>query len=322
MTRCFALLQTDPIMFNSSSSAEAFKKLYDVVVRLRSPEGCPWDLEQTPLSLRGDLIEETYECIEAIDEGNPGHIKEELGDIFLLAAMIAYMHEQKGLFSVAGVLEGIAEKLVRRHPHVFGPSSGETSFVGEQKAQTAEAAGESNGGGPALSSSQVLQNWAKIKVEQEGRKPKDSVLDEVSRGLPPLDRAWKLQKKAAKAGFDWPDAAGVIAKIREELEEVEAAIAEESAAASAAPETPADRSAANFTGTKGASPLEGELGDLLFSVINLCRFFNIEPSIALQQTNIKFTERFKYVEKRMKESGQEMNAQNLAVMDRYWNEAK
>ena len=263
----------------SLKEADAFKKLYEVVVRLRAPNGCPWDKEQTPLSLRSDLIEETYECIEAIDEQDPSHIKEELGDIFLLATMIAYMHEQEGLFSVAGALEGISEKLIRRHPHVFG-EKGET----------------------ALSSSEVLKNWAKIKVEQEGRKPKDSILDEVHRGLPPLDRAWKLQKKAAKAGFDWPDVAGVIAKVKEELEEVETAIA--------------------GTTDKGDEALEGELGDLLFSVVNLCRFFDIEPSVALQRTNIKFTERFKYVEQRMKENGLEMNADNLAVMDQYWGASK
>ena len=267
---------------------EAFQRFFDVVVRLRSPGGCPWDLEQTPLSLRGDLIEETYECIEAIDENDPAHVKEELGDIFLLVAMIAYMHEQEGFFSAADMLDAISEKLIRRHPHVFNEES------------------------PALSTGEVLQNWARIKVEQEGRKPKDSILDEVHRGLPPLDKACKLQKKAAKAGFDWPDSAGVIAKIREELGEVEAAI---SAGASAMPR-------AAPAGKQNDSALEDELGDLLFSVINLCRFHKIEPSLALQKTNKKFTERFKHVEKRMKENGQEMKIGNLEVMDKYWEEAK
>ena len=282
------------------SNESAFKKFYDVVVRLRAPGGCPWDREQTPVSLRGDLIEETYECIEAIDEQNPDHIKEELGDIFLLVTMIAYMHEQEGIFSVAGTLEGISEKLIRRHPHVFA------------KTEAADVTGSRE-----LTSAEVLQNWAKIKVEQEGRKPRDSILDEVHRGLPPLDRAWKLQKKAAKAGFDWPDAAGVMDKINEEMEEVKSAIAAVKAAGSS-PES-------GNVGTDGKSAgaaLEGELGDLLFSVVNLCRFFDIEPSVALQRTNVKFTERFKYVEKSMKENGLEMNARNLAVMDTYWNAAK
>jgi tetrapyrrole methylase family protein/MazG family protein len=130
-------------------------------------------LEQTPLTLRGDLIEETYECVEAIDEQDPRHVKEELGDLFLLVTMLSYMHEQEGFFTVAEVLQELSEKLIRRHPHVFAEDSDE-----------AKANLSSN-----LSSKEVLQNWAKIKVEQEGRKPKDSLLDEVSRGLPPLDRA-------------------------------------------------------------------------------------------------------------------------------------
>ena len=267
---------------------EAFKKLYETVVRLRAPEGCSWDRAQTPLTLRSDLIEETYECVEAIGEEEPLHIKEELGDIFLLATMLAYMYEQEGSFSVADTLSGISEKLIRRHPHVFDKSAGPE---------------------PVLTPEEILVNWAKIKVEQEGREPKDSILDEVSRGLPPLERAWKLQKKAAKVGFDWPDTAGVINKIKEELSEVEAAVE-------------AAKSAKGDDGKQRAMALEAELGDLLFSVVNLCRFFDIEPSAALQRTNTKFTGRFKHVEKRVKENGKEMSAKNLAVMDKYWNEAK
>jgi tetrapyrrole methylase family protein/MazG family protein len=255
---------------------EAFKELYDIVVRLRSPGGCPWDIEQTPSSLRGALVEETYECLEAIDENNPSHIMEELGDLFLLATMISFMHEQEGKFSVADVLTNVGKKLIRRHPHVFG----------EVKVKD---------------SAEVLNNWAVIKVEQEGRKPKDSILDEVSGGLPPMDRAFKLQKKAAKAGFDWPDKEGVIEKINEELDEV--CVASNAAASSAA-------------------EIEEELGDLLFSVINLCRFLKIEPSVALNHTNSKFVYRFKHVEKKMKETGQEMKKENLDIMDKYWNEAK
>ena len=256
--------------------SEAFGRLCEIVARLRGPGGCPWDREQNPFSLRGDLTEETYECIEAINEKDPVHIREELGDLFLLVTMLSYMHEEAGLFSVADVLETISQKLIRRHPHVFAQA-------------------------PVSSPDEALRNWTRIKVEQEGRKPKDSILDEVQRGLPPLDHAHKLQKKAAAAGFNWPDAAGVIAKIREELAEAEAAIAE----------TKTDTSA-----------VEEEFGDLLFSVVNLCRFFGIEPSLALQRTNTKFTERFKYVERQMKENGLEMKAENLAVMDKYWNEAK
>ncbi|MCL1958241.1 MAG: nucleoside triphosphate pyrophosphohydrolase [Spirochaetes bacterium] len=253
------------------TAQEAFKELYDIVVRLRGPGGCPWDIEQTPSSLRGALVEETYECLEAIDENDPAHITEELGDLFLLATMISYMHEQEGKFSVADALSNVGKKLIRRHPHVFG----------EVKVKD---------------SAEVLNNWADIKVKQEGRKPKDSVLDEVSGGLPPMERSFKLQKKAAKAGFDWPDIEGVMEKIKEELNEVCAA--------------------------KNETETEEELGDLLFSVINLCRYLKIEPSAALNRTNNKFIERFKYVEKKMKETGQEMKKENLNIMDKYWNEAK
>jgi tetrapyrrole methylase family protein/MazG family protein len=272
---------------------DAFKALYDTVIRLRAPDGCPWDKEQTPASLRGDLIEETYECVEAIDEKDPAHIREELGDLFLLVTMLSYMHEQEGLFSVSDALQTVTEKLVRRHPHVFGDTSGRRPAVRD--------------------SAEVLDNWARIKVEQEGRKPKDSILDEVSQALPPLDRAYKLQKKAAKAGFDWPDLTGVIKKIEEELGEVEAAIAARDAA-------PALNAAPQESSLQEA--IEGELGDLLFSAVNLCRYLKIEPSVALQRTNTKFVKRFKHVEQEMKKAGHEMKQENLPLMDRFWEEAK
>jgi tetrapyrrole methylase family protein/MazG family protein len=266
----------------------AFAALYDTVVRLRAPDGCPWDREQTPESLRGDLIEETYECVEAIDEKDPAHVREELGDLFLLATMLSYLYEQEGLFSVEDTLRGIVKKLIRRHPHVFGESREESE---------------------PLSSADVLRNWAKIKVEQEGRKPKDGLLDGVSRALPPLDRAHRLQKKAAKAGFDWPDIGGVLDKLEEELEETRVAIAALEAAQGRATEAPREA-------------LEGELGDLLFSVTNLCRFLKVDPSVALQGANAKFVKRFSHVEKRMRETGREMSAGNLKAMDAFWEEAK
>jgi tetrapyrrole methylase family protein/MazG family protein len=262
------------------SIAEAFTALYRVIVRLRAPGGCPWDREQTPASLRGDLIEETYEAVEAIDEKDPEHIREELGDLFLLVTMLSYMHQQEGLFSVAGVLTGVSEKLIRRHPHVFGDLK-------------------------VRDSAEVLDNWARIKVEQEGRKPKDSILDEVSSSLAPLERAYKLQKKAARAGFDWPDLEGVMDKLREELGEASEAAAR--------------------GGEGGEAPreeLEEELGDLLFSAVNLCRFLNVDPALALRRTNAKFVKRFKHVEKRMKETNQPMKGEHLALMDKFWEEAK
>jgi len=251
--------------------SDSFKALYDTIVKLRSPEGCKWDREQSPSSLRGALVEETYECLEAIDENNSEHIAEELGDLFLLAVMISYMHEQEGKFSVADVLQKINEKLIRRHPHVFGDVK-------------------------VKDSAEILNNWAKIKIEQEGRKPKDSIMDEVSAAIPPMDRAYVLQKKASKVGFDWQTREGVVEKINEELDEV--------------------------CDASGDAAVEEELGDLLFSVINLCRYLKVEPSVALRRTNSKFTERFKYVEKKMKETGKEMHQDNLEIMDKYWEEAK
>ncbi|MCL2411661.1 MAG: nucleoside triphosphate pyrophosphohydrolase [Treponema sp.] len=253
------------------TTSEAFKALYDTIAKLRSPEGCKWDREQTPSSIRGNLIEETYECIEAIDENDPAHITEELGDIYLVATMMAYMYEQEGKLTVTDALTKVNEKLIRRHPHVFGDIK-------------------------VKDSAEILDNWAAIKI-QEGRKPKDSILDEVSSGFPPMDRSYALQKKAAKVGFDWNDTGGVIAKIHEELDEVQEAV-------------------------KSGSQIEEELGDLLFSVINLCRFVKVDPSVALHQTNTKFIKRFKYVETKMKETNNTMTKENLDIMEGFWNEAK
>ncbi|MDR1046147.1 MAG: MazG family protein, partial [Treponema sp.] len=209
------------------------------------------------------------------------------GDLFLLVTMLSYMHEQENSFTVAEVLDNLREKLIRRHPHVFGEAKAQNS------AEVASA---------EITSEEVLRNWARIKVEQEGRRPKDSILDEVSKGLPPMDRSYKLQKKAAKAGFDFLELKGVYAKIREELEEVEKEL--------------------EHGETHAEAEKEAELGDLLFSVVNLCRYVKIEPSVALQRSNNKFTERFKHVEKRMKEAGMEMKQENLALMDKFWDEAK
>ena len=261
---------------------EAFLALYDTIVKLRSPDGCKWDREQTPSTLRGALVEETYECIEAINENDPAHICEELGDLFLLSTMIGYMHEQEGVFSVADALAKVNEKLIRRHPHVFADVK-------------------------VKDTSEILNNWSAIKIEKEGRRPKDSILDDVSSGVPPMDRSYALQKKAAKTGFDWPDAEGVIAKIMEELDEVLAVV---------------NKKMPDEDKTLNCQEIENELGDLLFAVINLCRFFKTDPSVALHRTNIKFADRFKYVEKKMKESDNEMKKENLNIMDKFLEEAK
>jgi tetrapyrrole methylase family protein/MazG family protein len=263
---------------DSAASATAFGRLYSIVARLRAPDGCPWDREQTPPSLRGSIVEEAYELVEAIDEGDAPHVAEEAGDLFLLATMVCYMFEQRGAFSVADSLAGIGAKLVRRHPHVFGDAVAETPDA-------------------------VLRQWDEIKEKVEGRRRKDSLLDAVSRALPPLERAFKLQKKASKAGFDWMRASEVWAKAREELAE-------------------AERACEAATADGGRAALEEELGDLLFSAVNLSRFLGVDPAIALHAANEKFSRRFRRVEKRMAESGTPMSAENMDIMDGFWNEAK
>jgi tetrapyrrole methylase family protein/MazG family protein len=262
-------------------AAAAYGRLYSIVARLRAPDGCPWDREQTPKSLRGSVVEEAYELVEAIDEEDAAHVAEEAGDLFLLATMIPYMHEEAGEFSVADVLNGIGDKLVRRHPHVFGDASADTP-------------------------DEVLKQWNEIKEKVEGRRRKDSLLDEVSRALPPLERAFKLQKKAAKVGFNWTEAAAVWAKAREELEEARQACEAIGGGAQGG----------------GREALEEELGDLLFSAVNLARFLEVDPGLALHAANEKFSRRFRHVEKRMAESGAELAAANMAEMDAFWDEAK
>ena len=267
-------LEKTTIEAAAKAAADSFATLFTVVARLRAPDGCAWDREQSPASIRNNIIEEAYELVEAISEKDPVHIREEAGDLFMLATMTAYMYEQLGSFSVAESLDSVSEKLVRRHPHVFA----------EADADTPDA---------------IVAQWNLIKEQKEGRRKRDSILDDVARHLPPLERAYKLQKKAAKAGFDWTHEDGVWDKIEEELKEAREA-----------------------TARLQGDELEEELGDLLFSVINLARFKGIDPALALQRCNEKFSHRFRHVEKRMKEEGLTLSAEQLERMDRFWNEAK
>lgn len=182
-------------MTNENTIKDSYLRLYQILHTLRSPEGCPWDRKQTPHSLRGDLLEETYECIEAIDDKDIDHIKEELGDILLVTTMIGVMHEEEHLFNMSHVLNDVSDKLVRRHPHVFGESQ-------------------------AKDADQVLEQWDQIKENQEGRKTK-TVFDSIPKNLPPLERALKIQKKVSRQGFDWDSPLGNLEKIKEELLEWE-----------------------------------------------------------------------------------------------------
>lgn len=277
--------------------AAAFVRFYEVLARLRAPDGCPWDREQTPLTMRSDLIEETFEAVEAISEEDAPHVREELGDVMLNACMIACMHEMDGKFSMNELLTEVSDKLVRRHPHVFANSEGQSQAEGKAK-----------------NSDEVLKQWDKIKQNVEGRGGK-SVLDEVSIGLPPLVRAAKLQKKAAKKGFDWQNMDDVYAKVDEEFAEVKQAAACCPPPAS----SPKDESAENV---EKRLHLEEEIGDLLFSVVNVARKLKIDPAVALSRTNQKFCRRFAYVEEQMAAKNIPMDAEHLPQMDDFWNEAK
>jgi len=252
-----------------------FNKLRAVIAELRGPNGCPWDLKQTHESLKEYLIEESYEVIEAIQEQDIDHLVEELGDVLLQVLLHAQIGEDDGYFSIDDVIEGLSSKMVRRHPHVFG----------DKTAETAE---------------DVVRNWQEIKQEEEGKPNTFSLLDEVGLSLPTIIRAYELQKKAAKVGFDWPDVSGAWEKVKEEIIEFEDEIAK-------------DRSSEKTV---------KEFGDLLFALVNVARFYDINPDEALFMTNQKFIHHFHYIEEKVKESGKPFREFNLEELDRFWNEAK
>lgn len=286
-----------------NTAEKAFNRLYNVVKILRCPEGCPWDKEQTPLSMRRDLIEETFEAVDAITQEDSFHAKEELGDVMLNATMISYMYEQKGDFSVAEVLNELAEKLIRRHPHVFPESEGSVC------ANT-----------PVNNGEQVLNQWDRIKENLEGRKT-ECILDEVPQGFPPLLKAYKMQKKAAKKGFDWDNVEDVKAKITEELAEVEEARLKVNELLKNQ-DVHVFEMKSSKEADEAQKELEGEIGDLLFAVVNYARHLGVDPETALNATNTKFHKRFSYVQKKMEENEIPMIQENLSKMDEFWNEAK
>lgn len=286
-----------------NTAEKAFNRLYNVVKILRCPKGCPWDKEQTPLSMRRDLIEETFEAVDAITQEDSFHAKEELGDVMLNATMISYMYEQKGDFSVAEVLNDLAEKLIRRHPHVFPESEGSVC------ANT-----------PVKNGEQVLNQWDRIKENLEGRKT-ECILDEVPQGFPPLLKAYKMQKKAAKKGFDWDNVEDVKAKITEELAEVEEARLKVNELLKNQ-DVHVFEMKSSKEADEAQKELEGEIGDLLFAVVNYARHLGVDPETALNATNTKFHKRFSYVQKKMEENEIPMIQENLSKMDEFWNEAK
>ncbi len=268
-----------PASEDESLRIRSFQRLHEIVSILRSPGGCPWDREQTHESIRKNLIEETYEVLETIDDDDPDHMREELGDLLLQIMLHSQMEEETGAFTVYDVIQELNEKLIYRHPHVFGNLS----------AEDAEAA---------------LNNWEAMKAEEKKRKgiepERQSAISGVPRDLPALMKAYKLQKKAAKAGFDWEDIDGVWSKLEEEIRELKEAIAQK----------------------QDPESQELELGDVLFSVVNAARYIGADPEQALTRTIRKFTSRFHYVEERLRELGKTPGDSTLAEMDVLWDEAK
>ena len=246
--------------------------LEKIVTILRAPGGCPWDGEQTHESLRRGLMEESCEVIEAINEQNPEHLKEELGDVLLQVVFHADIEREAGRFDLEAVADGVSKKLIFRHPHVFGDVE-------------------------VADSAEVLVNWDQLKRQEKSQDTYTDTLTAVAKSLPALWRAEKVQKKAKKAGFDWPDASGAVDKLSEELGELKEAIEQ---------------------GTNVAE----ELGDLLFSIVNVSRFLKTDPEEALNAATEKFISRFAKVEEMALSQGKDMAQMPLEDLDKLWEQAK
>ena len=259
-------------------------RLLDIMRRLRAPDGCPWDREQTLASLRPFVLEETYEVLEAIEHGTPADLREELGDFIFEAVFLSQISEEKGDFSMGDAIDTICDKLVRRHPHVF--------------AREADA--------PALTSGQVIEKWETLKAREraaEGRAAKvKTTLSGVPKTLPALLRAYEISARAAAVGFDWVGAADVLDKIDEEVRELRAEVT------------------AGATGD--LSRAEEEMGDLLFSIAQLSRRLGIEPETALRKADDKFTRRFGRLEQSVLDSGKSMKDMTLDELDAEWQRLK
>lgn len=255
-----------------SAMSMPFKKFVDIVAKLRGENGCPWDKEQTRDSLKPFLLEETYETLEALDEGDPEKIKEELGDLLFQIVLHCRVAEEKKEFSINDVIEKISAKMINRHPHVF-------SNVKYQ------------------SRAEHYKHWEAEK-KREGKK-RQSVLEGVPKELPALSRAHKLQKKAARVGFDWAKIEYVLAKLDEELKEFEEAIK-----------------------NKNQMEIEEELGDVFFALVNVSRFVRVNPEDALRKTISKFISRFRYIETIAAEKNKNLSDMTLEEMDKLWDEAK
>ena len=251
-----------------------FNDLVEIMKFLRAPGGCPWDMVQTHESIRSNLIEETYEVIEAIDTKDSELLKEELGDVLLQVVFHAEMSSEENDFDINDVINGICKKLVVRHPHVFGDVK-------------------------ANNSQEALKSWDDVKMQTKSQKKQSEAMDSVSKALPSLMRATKIQQKAAKIGFDWDDVSGPLDKIVEETNELKEAI------------------------KNGNSQNQAEeLGDLLFSVVNVSRFLKVDSEKALYDACNKFTDRFRALEGLAVERGIDVKTASLSELDSLWDEVK
>lgn len=278
---------------DESKTNKAFDRLYGIVKTLRSPEGCPWDKEQTPYSLRHDLMEECFEAIDAITQNDIPHTREELGDLLFVALLIASIYEESGDFTMDQVFDEVSDKLVRRHPHVFAESQAK-DFV-DDKIDT-----------PL----KVLEQWDRIKENLEGRKA-ECVLDTIPQGFPPLLKSYKMLSKAAKKGFEWSSIGEVQGKVTEEWEEV-----------LEAQKDVEDNPCCKNESSPQKLHLEEEIGDMFLSLVNYSRWCGIDPSIAVDRANRKFYNRYSYVEKSMKENDIAMDKAHLQNMMDFWKQAK
>lgn len=282
--------------------SSSFARFFDVVKKVR--KGCPWDRDQTPLSLRSTFFEETCEAIDALTENDAPHVKEELGDVLLNVVLIAYLFEEKNLFTVEDSINAITEKLIRRHPHVFKESAGASEV--KDGAETAEKA---------------LSQWERIKENLEGRKT-DCVLDEIPENFPPILRSYKMLKKAAKKNFEWNTRGECAGKFFEELSEMKSARETVEQLAKAPEDKPFSQEHGNESLDKAQLHLEEEFGDALLSFINYGRWLGIDADIALQKANVKFYKRFSYLEKKMKENNIPFDSEHKRQMMEFWLEAK
>jgi MazG family protein len=288
------------------STGEKFEHAVSIMARLRAPGGCPWDREQTFDSIKPFTLEETYEVLEAIDNRDWDELKSELGDLLLQVLFYAEMAKEDGRFGIDDVLERLSNKLVARHPHVFGDMKAETS-------------------------SDVLRNWQALKAEEKrkqagnGAEPHaHSVLAGVSSAVPALLEAYKLSSRAAHVGFDWPDINGLFDKLAEETRELR----EELKSFPAPGPRPAHRGVASSHG--GAivpdeqlkARLEDEVGDMLFVLVNIARYLSLDPESALRKTNRKFKGRFQYLEAEMQRRGRKLEDASLDEMESLWQQSK